>query len=109
MVALGSVCSGHLYAEHKEHVTLYLASFDLGQNAQRFLFLALELTAIAVYICCGSRPMTVSLTAWTEVRIPVFGGIALVLIAGFTSLEPSSLRNFGLIIEVFRYFFGYSR
>ena len=109
MVTLDSVCSGHIYAEDKEHLTLYLASFDLGENAQRFLFPVLEPAALAVCICCGSELMNVSMAAWTEVGIPVLGRIALVWIAGFTSSKPSSLRNFSLVIKVFRYFFRYSR
>ena len=53
--------------------------------------------------------MIISIAAWIEVGNLVLGGIALVLIAGFTNLEPSSLRNLSLVIEVSGYFFWYSR
>ena len=47
VVTLDFVCSGQMYryAEHNEHSALYLASFDLGQKAQQFLFPVLELAA----------------------------------------------------------------
>ena len=60
----------------KKHLILYLASFNLEQNAQQFLFSALKLAALALCICSDIEPMTVSMAAWTEVRILVLGRIA---------------------------------
>ena len=49
--------------------------------------------------------MTAVIAACIEVGIPVFGGFALVLIAGFTSSLPSFLRKFSLVNEEFGNFF----
>ena len=76
VITLGSICSGHMYAEHKEHLILYLASFNIEQNAQQFLFPALKLAALASCICSDIGPMTVSMATWTEVRILILGGTA---------------------------------
>ena len=91
---MGSAFSGHMYAKHKEYLTLYLASFDLGQNGQQFVFPALELEALAVCICCGSGPTTVSMASQTKFGIPILGGITLVLIAGFYEFRAQLFKEF---------------
>ena len=94
-----------MYAEHNKHLALYLVSFDLGQNEQRFLFLFSELAGIGGRTCCGRGPITDAIAAWTDNGISVLGGFALVLIAGFTSSEPKSLRKLSLVSAVCGNFF----
>ena len=94
-----------MYAEHIKHLALFMVSFDLGQNEQRFLFLFSELTVIGGGTCCGRGPITDAIAAWTDNGIPVLGGFALVLIAGFTSSEPKSLRKLSLVSSVLGNFF----
>ena len=60
-------------------------SFDLAQNEQRFLFPFPELAGIGDGTCCGKGPITDAIATWTDNGIPVLGGFALILIAGFTS------------------------
>ena len=90
-----------MYAEHNEHLALYLVSFDLGQNEQLFLLPFPELAGIGGGICCGRGPITDAIAAWTDNGIPVLGGFARVLITGFTSSEPKSLRKLSLVNAVF--------
>ena len=90
-----------MYAEHNKHSALYLVSFDLGQNEQRFLFLFPELAGIGGGTCCDRGPVTDAIAAWTDNGIPVLEGFALVLIAGFTSSEPKPLRKLSLVSAVF--------
>ena len=80
-------------------------SFDLGQNQQRFLFLFPELAGIGGGTCCGRGPITDAIAARTDNGISVFGGFALVLIAGFTSSETKSYRKLSLVSAVFGNFF----
>ena len=54
-----------MYAEHNGHLALYLVSFDLGQNEQRFLFPFPELAAIGGGTCCGRGPIIDAIPAWT--------------------------------------------
>ena len=91
--------------EHTEHLTLYLLSFVLGQKAHRFRFPVLELLALGVRTACGRGPMTISMAAWTEAFIPILGGTALALIAGFRSSALDVLRKFSLVVDVVGYFF----
>ena len=46
--------------------------------------------------------MTAVIAACTEVGIPVLGGFAFVLIAGFMSSLPSFLRKFSLVNKEFK-------
>ena len=105
VVILDSVCSGQMYVKRNKHLVLYLVSFDLGQNEERFLFLFPKLAGIGGGTCCCRGPMTDAVAAWTDNGISVLRGFALVLIAGFTSSEHKSLRKSSLVSAVFVNFF----
>ena len=72
-----------MYAECNKHLALYLVSFDLGKNEQRFRFLFLFqqfrfLSGIGGGTCCGRGPITDAIAAWTDHGISVLGGFDLV-------------------------------
>ena len=72
-------------------------SFILGQNEQRFIFPFPEWLGTRGRTRCGRGPITDAIAACTDNGIPVLGGFALVLIAGFLSIiSSSSLSNFNL-------------
>ena len=90
-----------MYVERNKHLALYLVSFDLGQNEQRFIFIFPKLAGIGGGISCCRGPMTDAIAAWTDNDVSVLGRFALVLIAGFTSSEHKSLMKSSLVSAVF--------
>ena len=55
-------------------------------NSDFFSFFP-ELACFGGGTCYGRGPITDAIAAWTDNGIPVLGGFALALIAGFTSSE----------------------
>ena len=59
VITLDFVCSRQMLAEHDAHFVLYLASFVLGQNEQRFLFPFPEWLGTFGRASCGRGPIIV--------------------------------------------------
>ena len=52
-----------MHAKHNKHLALYLVSFDLGQNEQRFLFRSPEFAGIGGRTYCGRGSITDAIAA----------------------------------------------